>query len=322
MKKYLLVIAISAALPFTGFAASNDVVLTTSAILSVGCYNLTVSGTSASIGSVTVGASNFSVVLQPGSLIAVSSASGQVLANNAPEANVTGNQCVGGVSTLTLSSVSSSDVTVTVTPSASTCTGSATNSTSANTGGGGSPGGGGGGGGGYNFVTPAATTAKPSIPATTAVTSAPSVASATTAAVAIPSYVFKKPLSVGITSPDAKVLQQILNVDPDTRVAASGAGSVGKETNYFGPATKVAIQKFQVKYKIAKAGEAGYGTLGPKTRAKLNEIAGKTISVPSVAAPSKSVSASSAAIADITKQLNDSLKLLQALQEQLKALKK
>src|SRR3989338_8576385 len=317
MKKYLLVIAISIALPLASFAATNDVVLTTSAILSVGGYSLTVSGTSASIGSVTVGASNFSVVLQPGSLIAVSSASGQVLANNAPEANVTGNQCVGGVSTLTLSSVSSSDVTVTVTPSASTCTGSATNSTSANTGGGGSPGGGGGGGGGYNFVPPATTTAKPSIPAVPATPAVPGVSSATPATAAIPAYVFKKPLSVGVTSADAKALQQILNADPATRVAASGAGSPGKETNYFGPATKAAIQKFQVKYKIAKPGEVGYGTLGPKTRAKLNEIAGKTIPVSSPAVPTKPSSASSAAIAEITKQLNASLKLIQALQEQL-----
>ena len=40
----------------------------------------------------------------------------------------------------------------------------------------------------------------------------------------------------------------------------------------FGPLTKKAIQKFQVKYGITKEGDAGYGSFGPKTRAKVNEL--------------------------------------------------
>lgn len=291
MKKQLLTIAMSLALPLASFAGTNNVTLGTSAILTVGGYNLTVSGTSATVGSVTVGASNFSVVLQPGSLIAVSSATGQVLANDAPSANVTGNQCSGGVSTLTLSSVSSSDVTVTVTPSASTCTGSATNSTSANTGGGGSPGGGGGGGGGYNFVTPAATTAKPATPSVT--TTPIAVVQPTT--VTPSSYTFSKPLSVGVDNSDVKKLQQVLNTDADTRIAASGAGSPGRETTYFGSATLNAVKKFQVKHGLAGPGDPGYGSVGPKTRAKLSEISkgGLSVSVTtSIPAATVSVSGS------------------------------
>lgn len=320
MKKYLLVIAILVALPLASFAGSNDVTLGAgSTIISTGGYNLTVSGTAASVESIVVGASSFSVVLQPNSVIAITSASGQVLATDAPNANITGNQCSGGTSTLTLSSQSGAAVTAVVTPSSTTCVGSATGSASSGSGNGSpSSGGGGGGGGGYNFVTPA-TPAKPAVPATPAVPGVSSAVPATPATSAIPAYVFKKLISVGATSADAKVLQQILNADPDTRVAAKGAGSIGKETNYFGSATKIAIQKFQVKYKIAKPGEDGYGTLGPKTRAKLNELAGKKVSVPAVV-PAKPASSSNTV--DIAKQLNDSMKLLQALQEQLKTIKK
>ena len=67
-------------------------------------------------------------------------------------------------------------------------------------------------------------------------------------------------------------LQQVLNRDANTMVAAEGAGSPGNETNYFGPATLRAVQKFQEKYGIATVGVAGYGTVGPRTRAKLNEL--------------------------------------------------
>ena len=38
--------------------------------------------------------------------------------------------------------------------------------------------------------------------------------------------------------------------------------------------TEKAVQKFQEKYDIAGVGKAGYGVVGPKTRAKLFEIFG------------------------------------------------
>ncbi len=79
-------------------------------------------------------------------------------------------------------------------------------------------------------------------------------------------------LAVGSTGADVKTLQRILNLATDTRVAASGVGSSGRESTTFGPATLVALKKFQVKYGIAKAGVVGYGSVGPKTRAKLNEL--------------------------------------------------
>jgi outer membrane protein assembly factor BamB len=46
----------------------------------------------------------------------------------------------------------------------------------------------------------------------------------------------------------------------------------GLVTGYFGSLTKLAVQRFQVKYNIAKSGDAGYGYVGPKTRAKINSF--------------------------------------------------
>ena len=63
-----------------------------------------------------------------------------------------------------------------------------------------------------------------------------------------------------------------MNSAADTRVAASGVGSPGKESTMFGPATLAALKKFQIKYGIVKAGVVGYGSVGPKTRAKLNQV--------------------------------------------------
>ena len=83
---------------------------------------------------------------------------------------------------------------------------------------------------------------------------------------------FSKGLKVGQSDLDVQLLQQLLNRDPDTIVAASGAGSPGNETNYFGNATKAAVGKFQEKYGIAAPGDSAYGYVGTKTRTKLNEL--------------------------------------------------
>jgi len=41
----------------------------------------------------------------------------------------------------------------------------------------------------------------------------------------------------------------------------------------FGPVTLAAVKAFQVAHGIAKAGNTGYGVVGPATRAKLTELA-------------------------------------------------
>ncbi|OHA79192.1 MAG: hypothetical protein A2658_02435 [Candidatus Yonathbacteria bacterium RIFCSPHIGHO2_01_FULL_44_19] len=62
-----------------------------------------------------------------------------------------------------------------------------------------------------------------------------------------------------------KKLQQLLNTDIATRISATGAGSPGNETTYFGAATRAAVIKYQKKYNISPA--SGY--VGPLTRGKL-----------------------------------------------------
>ena len=79
-------------------------------------------------------------------------------------------------------------------------------------------------------------------------------------------------LTLGSVGEDVRTLQMMLNADASTQIAASGVGSPGNETTRFGALTKRAVQKFQEKYGLSKRGAAAYGFVGPKTRAKLNEL--------------------------------------------------
>lgn len=133
------------------------------------------------------------------------------------------------------------------------------------------------------------------------------------------SSVFSRNLKTGTVLSDVKRLQQLLNADPDTKVAESGLGSSGKETEYFGPATKEALKKFQKKYGIISSGDetaTGYGALGPKTRAKLAEIFGEKAAVVSGVSAEKQ-----AIIANIKSQIDglqqQVLQLIQKLQKLL-----
>ena len=94
---------------------------------------------------------------------------------------------------------------------------------------------------------------------------------------------FPRPLYLGTRGEDVRTLQKILNSDTDTRVAVSGIGSAGNETNYFGPATKSALIKFQEKYKkevLFPIGlSSGTGFFGERTRDKVMSIL-KTREIP------------------------------------------
>jgi peptidoglycan hydrolase-like protein with peptidoglycan-binding domain len=78
---------------------------------------------------------------------------------------------------------------------------------------------------------------------------------------------FSKPLYQGLVDGDVLCLQKLLNKDSDTKLSASGLGSLGNETIYFGFATKQAVIKFQKKYGISPI-----GLVGTKTRTKLNSL--------------------------------------------------
>ena len=90
------------------------------------------------------------------------------------------------------------------------------------------------------------------------------------------SYTFTRNLTLGSSGSDVKKLQEFLNSDSSTLVATSGVGSKGRETNYFGPATKSAVAKFQNKYAsevLAPFGlTSGTGYFGPSTRSKANQV--------------------------------------------------
>ncbi len=89
-------------------------------------------------------------------------------------------------------------------------------------------------------------------------------------------FTWTRTLTSGTTGADVMKLQQFLNADVETRVSASGVGSVGMETEYFGPATAAAVSKFQVKYRSDVLSPAGLvnptGTFGPASMAKMNAI--------------------------------------------------
>lgn len=87
---------------------------------------------------------------------------------------------------------------------------------------------------------------------------------------ACPDYLFETDLSKGMSSPDVKVIQEILNLDKRTVVATIGAGSPGNETTYFGVGTREALKRFQALF-IEYIGIAN-GKFGPRTRTSMNAV--------------------------------------------------
>ncbi len=89
-------------------------------------------------------------------------------------------------------------------------------------------------------------------------------------------FTFGQNLRQGSRGTDVKYLQILLNADSDTRLANTGPGSPGNETEYFGPITLSAVNKFQGKYSsevlVPAGASAPTGFVGTYTRAKLNSI--------------------------------------------------
>ena len=89
------------------------------------------------------------------------------------------------------------------------------------------------------------------------------------------SYNFTRNLTVGSTGADVKELQQFLN-GQGFKIAASGAGSPGMETTYFGALTKAALAKWQAANGVSPA----VGYFGPITRSKIASMTPGTPGTP------------------------------------------
>ena len=89
-------------------------------------------------------------------------------------------------------------------------------------------------------------------------------------------FTFTSNLSQGSSGVDVTHLQHLLNSNPATRVAASGAGSPGSETQFFGPLTAAAVSAFQNLYASAILTPlgltSGTGFFGAGSRAKANML--------------------------------------------------
>ena len=90
------------------------------------------------------------------------------------------------------------------------------------------------------------------------------------------SFTFTRNHKMGESGGEIMQIQKFLNSSADTQVAATGAGSPGNETSYFGGATKAAIIKFQNKYAadiLTPVGlTTGTGNWFASTRAKANAV--------------------------------------------------
>jgi peptidoglycan hydrolase-like protein with peptidoglycan-binding domain len=82
---------------------------------------------------------------------------------------------------------------------------------------------------------------------------------------------FTRSLTIGATGSDVKALQQFLNTK-GYKVSATGPGSPGSESTYFGPATTAALARYQAANAISPA----VGYFGPLTMATVNKQKGNT----------------------------------------------
>lgn len=277
------------------FAAYNDVTLTKDVTyLTVGGKTIGIDTTNAAVASISVGASTFSFILEPGSSLKASSTGLYKLTSDAFPSNVVATVCDSSTSSIEFKNTTSGtgSATITVTPGDTLCEDAAAVVTT--TGGAVSVSSSGGGG------SSASTSAKP---VTVTAQTTPTVQTTTS----FSGVQFAKRLIKGSIGVDVTNLQKYLATDPTLYPE-------GLVTGTFGSLTLKAVQKFQEKYGIAKKGVIGYGEVGPATRAKLNALMGSAI------ATTPTTQTTSTATADaLQAQIAALLKMVADLSAQLKA---
>lgn len=85
-------------------------------------------------------------------------------------------------------------------------------------------------------------------------------------------------LKTGDRGADVRELQIVLNKNPETKIAATGPGSPGNETDYFGSLTQNAVMRLQQKYASDVLTPVGLaaptGVVGSQTRLLLLRLSG------------------------------------------------
>ncbi|MBI2086964.1 MAG: peptidoglycan-binding protein [Candidatus Zambryskibacteria bacterium] len=272
MKKLLTSsLVASLLLPGIAFAAYNDVTLTSSTSIQAEGQTINVDGDSNVVESLRVDDGSFTFTLDSNSEVTVKSASNKKLDHNGASAHVVSSICETGNSAIHFKGTAD-DISITVTPKNTTCP------EGGGTGGSSSSSSGGGGDATTVALVPATASREAQIASILKAIAAlqAQIAALTGGATAAPTaatgkVIFTSNLSLGSRGGSVKALQQFLNTHGFI-IASTGPGSPGNETETFGSLTVQAVRKFQEQYNIAKPGVAGYGTVGPKTRAKINEL--------------------------------------------------
>jgi len=185
--------------------------------------------------------------------------------------------------------------TFTITPGTGTCSSTSSGgggSPSVGAGGGGSyaPTVGGGGGGGSSLPpSPPAAQILPQVPAT--------VVAQPSAVAQVASPVFNRDLSIGARNNDVTRLQLLLAQDKSVYPEGTVSG-------YYGKLTQAAVRAFQLKYGVIKSTmDQGNGRVGPKTRARLNEVFGGSAVSPAPTQSQSSIEALQAQIKALQAQI-------------------
>jgi len=174
--------------------------------------------------------------------------------------------------------------------------------------GGGNSGGGGGGGGGSAIIPPASTSTN-SATGVVLGASTVNVGLISTQLLGLEGQLisaefmlascrmeFPRNLQEGMMGTDVQNLQKALNYSYLTQVAATGPGSPGNESDYFGPATLKAVTKFQDIFAdqilMPNGLTTGNGFVGSATRAELASLCAGISPAPSTSTSTSAVRAS------------------------------